>query len=358
MKKSVAMILILTMLLTLCACGQTTNKATHTEGTAPVASNKEIAGDEALPEEAQANPVTLKVAVKSSGTAANSIATQMWCDAVNEADVGIEMLFYPDGQLGSETDVMQQIIMGEPLIVNAEAGHLEPYAPELGLMSGPYFVESLDDFDLVVQTPWFADQMEAVQNAGLYVVSADMHFGQRHLIATKEVRTPADLAGLKIRSQPYETSLAMIEAMGGTPVPLAFSEIYEALSNGVVDGEENPLNTIYNAKHHETKAKVVSLTGHQSNISLYVMNLGIYNSLTEQQQQVLSDTAREAFTYYNQVLYPEATQEAIDAFAKQGVTVVEDVDIAAFKEATQTVYDLIDTEGVYDEVMAQIEALR
>lgn len=309
-------------------------------------------------EEAKANPITLKVAIKSSATAANSIAAQMWADAVNAADCGIEMLVYTDASLGSETEVVQQIIMGEPLIINADPTHLEPYAPQIALLNGPYFVEALEDFDYVVKTAWFADQMKILQDNNFYVINADMHFGQRHLLATKAVHTPEDLKGLKIRSQPAEVSIATVEGLGGTAIPLAFSEIFEALNNKVVDGEENPLATIYNAKHHETPANVVSLTGHSSTLTMHTMNYNVWKSLTEYQQQVLTDTAHEAFTYYNEVLYPEATKEAIDAFAADGAIINEDVDIAAFKESCKSVYDLIDKDGVYDEVQAQIAALK
>ena len=309
-------------------------------------------------EDAKANPITLKVAVKSSATAANSVATQRWVDAVNAADCGIEMLLYTDASLGSETEVVQQIIMGEPLIINADPTHLEAYAPELALLNGPYFVESLEDFDYVVQTEWFAEQMELLKENNFFVINADMHFGQRHLLAIKPVHTPADLNGLKIRSQPAEISMATVEGLGGTPVPLAFSEIFEALNNKVVDGEENPLNTIYNAKHHETPAKYISLTGHTSTLTMYTMNYGVWNSLTEYQQKVLTETAHEAFTYYNEVLYPEATQEALDAFASDGAVVNEDVVIAAFKESCKSVYDLIDTNGVYEKVQEQIAELK
>ena len=308
--------------------------------------------------DAKANPITLKVAVKSGATAANSVATQMWVDAVNAADCGIEMLLYTDAALGSETEVVQQIIMGEPLIINADPTHLESYAPELALLNGPYFVESLEDFDYVIQTEWFAEQMELLKENNFYVINADMHFGQRHLLATKPVHTPEDLKGLKIRSQPAEVSIATVEGLGGTAVPLAFSEIFEALNNKVIDGEENPLNTIYNAKHHETPAKYISLTGHTSTLTMDTMYYDVWKSLTEYQQQVLTETAHEAFTYYNEVLYPEATQEALDAFADDGAIVNEDVDISAFKESCKSVYELIDTDGAYDKIQEQILAVK
>lgn len=357
MKKFLALMLVLAMVFTLCACGA--KEETPAEAPAETPAEAPTESAPATPQdEAKANPVTLKVAIGASVTAANGQAAKMWCDLVNDADVGIDMQLFPDSQLGGEDEILQQIVMGEPLITNCASDALEPYAPQLSLLNGPYFVEEMEDLKYVPETEWFKEQEEILKSQNLIIVNAEERFGQRNLLCTKEVRTPADLAGLKIRSQPSEVSMAMVNSMGATAIPLDFSEIYEGLSNGVIDGEENPLATIYNAKHHEATAKVISLTGHVSTIDLYTMNYAVYNTLTDYQKQVLGECAHEAFTYYNEVLYPEATAAALEAFKREGVTIVDDVDIAAFKEATKSVYDIIDPDGVYDEVMAQIAALK
>ena len=344
MKKIFALILALTMVFTLCACGEKAEAPVEAPATPK--------------EEAQANPVTLKVAIGASVTAANGQSAKMWCDLVNEANVGIDMQLFPDSQLGGEDEILQQIVMGEPIITNCASDALEPYAPQLALLNGPYLVENMEDLKYIPQTEWFKAQEELLKENNLIIVNAEERFGQRNLLSIREVRTPADLAGLKIRSQPSQVSMAMVNSMGATAVPLDFSEIYEGLSNGVIDGEENPLATIYNAKHHEATAKVISLTGHVSTLDLFTMNLTVYNTLTDYQKQVLGECAHEAFTYYNEVLYPEATEAALAAFEAEGITVVHDVDVAAFKEATKSVYDLIDPDGVYDDLMAEIEALK
>lgn len=307
---------------------------------------------------AKANPIVLKAAVKSSSTAANAVAVQHWCDAVNNADIGITMEFYPDGQLGTETELIQQILLGEPIISNADASNLQPYAPQLSITSGPYFVETLDDLQYVIETEWFQEQMDLLESQGLKIVDPNMRFGQRNFLATKAISSPADLKGMKIRSMTDEASMAIISAMGGTPVPLPFSEIFEGLNNGIVEGEENPLNTIFVNKHYDTPAKVISPTGHQSTFTFHTMATSVWNKLTPYQQKVLTECAAAAMKEYNEVLYPAATQDALDQFEAVGVTINDNVDIAAFKEATLSVYDIIDPDGVYDTIQAQMAEIK
>ncbi|WP_066456763.1 TRAP transporter substrate-binding protein DctP [Anaerotruncus rubiinfantis] len=346
---------ILSGALLISAAGCSASQSAQSAAPASLASAADASESAPAGEE---NPyVLIKMAQKSSAKSANGEAIQIWCDLVNEAGVNIEMQFFPDSQLGTEQEMVEQILMGEPLILYTDPTLASNYAPQLALLNGPYFVAQLEDFLLVNETEWFQQQLKELEDKGIKCVNSRFLFGQRHMLARKPVRTPEDLAGVKIRSQPSDVSIAVVEAMGATAVPLPFAEIYEALASGVIDGEENPLATIYTNKHHET-AKVVSLTGHMSTLSMFLMNNDLFNSLTEAQQKAIIDCGNQAADAFNNEINPRYTEEALSQFASEGVTIVDDVDIAAFQEATRKVYEQIDTWGAYDTIQSQLEALK
>ena len=182
-------------------------------------------------------------------------------------------------------------------------------------------------------------------------------YGTRNFVANKPIRTPSDLKGMKIRTMTSKMCMSIVEAMGGVATPLAFSEVYTAMAQNVVDGSENPLTTIYDNKHHEA-AKYISMTGHQSTGFFMIMSQEVWESLPAEQQQALSESCSAAADQYNNVIIAEANAAVEAKLEADGCTIVKDVDVEAFKEVTKGVYEKMGLAEVYDKVQAQMAALK
>lgn len=341
MKKILAFVLTVLMLLSLAACGEKADPAPETE-----------------PSEVQEEQphAVIKMCMKSSGTSALGLGVQKWVDLVNaNTEANIEVQFFPDAQLGKENEMMEQILMGENMCLITDAGVLSGYgSEELAVLDGPYLANSVEDYLKITKTDWFADRRADFENSGLYVPEVYFVFGQRHLICTSPVRQPADLSGKKIRSTTAEVSIETVNAMGGVATPLAYADMYTALSQGTIDGAENPLAALYSTKLYET-AKYVCLTGHQTTLSMFVMNKNTFDGLTDFQKEAFIAAGQEAAEYYNNEILESATADALAAFENEGVTVIDDVDVDAFKEATMGVWEKIDKWGAYDKIMSGLQ---
>jgi C4-dicarboxylate-binding protein DctP len=171
-------------------------------------------------------------------------------------------------------------------------------------------------------------------NHGLRVVGTG-YLGARHLTTSKvRVEKPSDLEGLKIRTPNIPYRLEAFKAMGAAPTPMAFQELYLALQQGVVDGQENPLQQITSMKFFEVQ-KYLTLTGHAQNPEMLIINEEKYARLPGSYQEVLleggkvyGDTCRR--------LFKEEEDQLLDQVKKAGMVVIEP-DLAAFREAVKNV---------------------
>lgn len=355
MKRLLAGILALSMMFALTSCGAKETPAPSAPAASAPAAPAAPAEKPAEPAEVEQPHAVIKMCMKSSGTSALGLGVQKWVELVNAMDgVNLELQFYPDAQLGNESEMMEQILMGENLCLISDAGVMSGYgSEELAVLDGPYLADSVEAYLKVPQTKWFNDRRAEFEAAGLYVPEVYFVFGQRHLICTDPVRQPSDLNGKKIRSTSAQVSISTVEAMGATATPLAYADMYTSLSQGVIDGAENPLAALYSTKLYET-AKYVCLTGHQTTLSMFVMNNGVFNGLTDVQKEAFISAGQEAADYYNNEILTSATEDAIAAFEQEGVTIIDDVDVAAFREATMGVWSEIDQWGAYDKIMSEI----
>jgi len=162
---------------------------------------------------------------------------------------------------------------------------------------------------------------------------------------------------MKIRCPNADMMIRAVEGMGAIPAPMAFSDLYPALAQGVVDGAENPLPVLYGAKLHES-AKHCSLTGHILMVSEFIGGERFVSSLPEDVQDLLAETGREAGLYMNDLIV-KAEAETIDKLQAEGVSFNE-VDKVAFKRASRSVYDRFPlwTPGLYDRVQELLKEYR
>ena len=156
--------------------------------------------------------------------------------------------------------------------------------------------------------------------------------------SVRPVTTPADLAGLKLRVMENEVYTKTFTALGADVSPMSWTDTLTALQNGAIEGQENPINVICSYKLWESNQKYATLTRHSYSTAIITMSLDKFNELPEDVQAVFKDAAQQAAEYERAwVAENEATQ--LQEMKDNGMEVVEDPDLDAFKAAVQSVYD-------------------
>ena len=272
-------------------------------------------------------------------------------------DLRIEV--YSNAQLGSSDEVHQMIAMGENIASATDAAWFSAMLPgeKFDIINGPFFTDTEEELYKVAYTPWFKDKVEKLEQRGVKILATNWMDGTRYLMTNKPVYSPADLKGMKIRVPNNSAAIGMMTYMGATATPMPLTEVYTAIQQGVIDGMENPLSTLYARKTQEV-CKYVTMTGHQKMLSLFCVSTDWFNSLTEEAQNALIQVANEAGDYFSNTLMPEANQVALDAFKAEGVEIITDFDLEAFKQATLPQYtDIWDLEtyNLVKEQMAEVE---
>ena len=270
-------------------------------------------------------------------------------------DLTIEL--FPDSQLGNKTDIIDQMLLGEPVMTLADGAFFADYGvPDMGIVFGPFLFDNWDQCWKLTESDWWAEQCAKLNDMGIKMIAANWAYGARHTLTTKPVNTVDDLAGLQIRVPTNQIQTKGFEVLGATPVGMSLGDVYTALQQGTIDGGENPLSTLYGRKHHEV-AKYLIMDGHVLNFTNWVCSSMWFDGLTPEQQEALIETGKEAGVYNNE-LQAEADEYYKGLMIDEGVTVVEPTEevLEGFREKAKAFYDLGSTfgwsDGLYDTVCA------
>nr|MBQ6740607.1 C4-dicarboxylate TRAP transporter substrate-binding protein [Synergistaceae bacterium] len=244
-----------------------------------------------------------------------------WAELLNARDTGLTMQVFPDSQLGNKTDIIDQMLLGEPVITLADGAFFADYGvPDMGIVFGPFLFANWDECWKLIQSNWWAEQSKKLEEKGLHILAANWAYGARHTLTTKPVKTVDDLKGLQIRVPTNQIQTKGFEVLGATPVGMSLGDVYTALQQGTIDGGENPLATLYGRKHHEV-AKYLILDGHVLNFTNWICSQMWFESLTEEQQKALVETGYEAGVFNNE-LQSKAEEHYMNLMKDEGVTVV------------------------------------
>ncbi|MEQ8848907.1 TRAP transporter substrate-binding protein [Botrimarina sp.] len=241
----------------------------------------------------------------------------------------LRLLIAPNGQLGSETDCIELLQNGALALTKTSSAPLEAFVPEMALFGVPYVFRSEEHFWRVAEGPLGDELLAAGETAGL-VGLCWYDAGARSFYTKKTpVQSPGDLAGLKIRVQNSQTALRMVEALGGSPTPLTFGELYTGLQQGLVDGAENNPPSFHSSRHFEV-CKEYSLDEHTRVPDVLLVSRIWWDRLDEQQREWLREAALES-AEWQRTEWRRRTEEALAAVEEAGVT-VRRPDTAAFAE--------------------------
>ena len=239
-------------------------------------------------------------------------------------------------QFGDDVESLTNMRLGTLAFSTNSQGATSGVVPQFSVIGLPFLFRDLNHAYKVVDGP-VGDKLNELAKAKGLVVLALWDNGIRHTSNNKRpIVKPEDLAGIKVRTPPDPITLDIFKSLGANPGPLAFSELYIALQQGVFDGQENPLMNIYSSKLHEVQ-KYISLTGHKYETTPLLASKMIFESLSKADQQAIKEAAVEAGNL-NRQMSLAADTELRKKFADAGVTINE-VDKAAFAAKTKPVYD-------------------
>lgn len=281
-----------------------------------------------------------------------------WKELVDErGDGSIRIELFPDSQLGNKTDLIDQMLLGEPVITLADGAFFADYGvPDMGIVFGPFLFDNWDQCWKLINSGWWKEQSDKLAGMGLRILAANWAYGVRHTLTTKQVKSVADLKGLKVRVPTNQIQTKGFEVLGATPVGMSLGDVYTALQQGTIDGGENPLSTLYGRKHHEV-AKYLCLDGHVYNFTNWIMSESLFSSLTPAQQKLLLETGRDAGIFNNK-LQAESDAYYLDLMKKEGVTAYEPTaaEKEGFKKAAEAFYTQGASFGWSDNLFATVKA--
>jgi TRAP-type transport system periplasmic protein len=272
-----------------------------------------------------------------------------WAERVAErTDGGLTIEVFHSAQLGVEEDIIEQIRQGANIGQNTDAARLGNYVPGIAVVNGPYFVDSAEQAfklaDLPTMQAW---QDELASQHGLKVVCFDWVQGFRNFFTNGPIRTPDDLAGLRIRTPPAPIWQESIRALGAEPVAMAFGDVYPGLQQQAIDGAELVYSNITAGKLYEVLDHA-SETNHILLINFEVVSSQWFDSLPADYQTALVEECRAAGQETSAAI-ADAMDKAKAEVQENGMTVVEDVDLEAFRAAGDAAYEAL---GILEEKQA------
>ncbi len=279
-------------------------------------------------------------------------------DKIRERTEGsVDITVFPGGQLPVYKDNLEQVVNGADWIAVEDLTYPGDYVPDFAALAGPMLYDSYDEYVAMMDTDLVAELTAQLEEKGIKILNADYMFGFRHMITNKDIKSPADLEGLKIRVPKSQLFISTLQAMGASPTALPFPETYAGVQQGVVDGLEGSILTMYGTKIYEV-AKVMSLTKHfLGTVGLYI-SPQVWDKLSAEQQQIVMEEI-EAGAESNNANLVKLDEEYIGKLEEQGVTFVES-DTAAFNELTAPVYGEFPewSEGIHATIMQELEKIR
>ena len=234
----------------------------------------------------------------------------------------IDIQIFPNGQLGSGKDMIESVSSGALHLTTDGAGALSAFLPQLSVVESPYLWRDAEHLAKVNQSPLLVKlNNDLVTKRNMRMLNVT-YYGKRHLTTgTRNVQTPSDMTGFKLRVPPVDVFLAMADAWGAKATPIAFPELYLALSSGAVDGQENPLPTIQSGKFFEVQ-KYLVLTEHIITPRMIVVNEAFWKGLPSADRSLLESAFNTGAAWQDKELLAQETS-AITSLKSQGMTIVE-----------------------------------
>jgi tripartite ATP-independent transporter DctP family solute receptor len=245
-----------------------------------------------------------------------------------------EVEVFPSSVLGKEPATVEGLSLGTVDMTIAGLTNAATLYGPIAVGIAPFIYRDLDHWKKFSTSPVFAELAKGFEQKSGNTILALTYYGERHVTSNKPIRTPADMKGMKIRVPSGTLMLMFPKAVSANPAPMAFAEVYMALQQGVVDGQENPLPTILANKFYEVQ-KYISLTAHIADSHVTLVGAPTWKRLAEADRKTFRDVFAEAAERTSRAVR-DAELNLVKWFKDNGVTVLE-VDRKPFAAAVAKV---------------------
>ena len=279
-----------------------------------------------------------------------------WAKAVEEKTKGgLKIEVFPSAQLGVEEDILEQIRAGANIGQNTDSARMGMYVPGIACLNGPYFAENLVEVAKLTKAPTIVRFHDELANKhGMKVLSFSWVQGYRHFFTNKQIRSPEDLKGMRIRTPPAPIWQESVRALGATPVALAFGDMYPALQQKAMDGVELVYNNIPAGRFYEV-LKYITESHHIMLVNYEVISSKWFNALPADYQKILVEECEKAGIETSKLIMDKLEKEVkAELTTKRGMVVVDNVDIAAFKKAGEKAYEVLKIADVKKQIFNEI----
>ena len=261
----------------------------------------------------------------------------------------------PGGQLGGERDLIEGLQIGSVDMAISSTGPLGNFVPEVFALDLPFLFRDYDHARKVLDGEIGKELLAKIDENNL-VGLAWAENGFRHVTnSQRPIRTPEDLAGVKLRTMENRVHMAAFSGMGASPTPMAFPELFGALQQGVVDGQENPITVIAASKFWEVQ-KHVSLTGHVYSPAIFLASPSLINGLTDEQKGWFYEAAK-AGVAANRAEVNRLEAEGVELLRANGMEVITDIDKAPFAALAEASAYSVYTDQYGTEMIDRIKAV-
>lgn len=318
MKKAFAMLASAVLMFFLAACGASDTDPTPAQNTG---------GGQTQAEEPSGSGGERKVIITGTGLTDShfgTLALQEMKTYLDENTDTLTMEIYPNNAIGNDKDVLEAIQYGTATLNIPTPAVMANFVPAYNLLSLPFIFESPEQAHGLMDSEWGQKLMDAAESAGFKVLGIG-DYGFRQLTTSKkQISSLSDYSGLKVRVMQNDCYIAMYEALGANPTPMASGEVFTALQQGVVDGQENPLANIYTQKFNEVQSYILK-DNHVCDFLVFAFSKEFYDGLTADEQAQLQ-AAVDVAVEYTRVQCAASDAECEEIMA-QNMTITEiDVD--------------------------------
>lgn len=310
----------------------------------------------AVPASAQYK-ASMKLASATAPDHPYNVGAEKFAKLIGERTGGrIEIRIYPSMQLGKgEREMLEGVQQGAIDLLVTSTGPLGGFTPSINILDFPFLFRDARHVDLVMDGPIgrkLLDAFDKVSVKGL----AFWENGFRHLSNSKvAVKRVEDGKGLKIRTMENKVHLAAWKAAGLNPTPMAWGEVFTAMQQGVIDGQENPVAVYYTSKLWEARQRHLSLTGHVYSPAPILMSRKTFDAMPKDDQAVFLKTALEV-AHFQRNINRDAEESRLAEVSGKGGAVVREVDRESFRKAMAPVYDQFSSQFPKAEIEAIMNA--
>lgn len=365
-KKLVSLALVTTMMATVAGCGGLGSATDKNSGSTDT---KQAAADEkpsAISTQGKTNDIVIKVSNGSADTAPFVRAQiDTFLPAVEEktdGKAGVEV--YASGQLGDDTTTTEAVIAGQLECTNTSTAPLVSYVPELAIFDIPFLFDSEEQADYILDNTEVGEYLnKKLEEKGIINLAWNEN-GFRQLTNSKvAVQNVADLKGLKIRTMENEFHIELWNSLGATSVPMGASELYTALQQGTVDGEENPIPNMFAYRFQEVQ-KYITKTNHIYSPFVMAFSKKIWDTYDEDTQNAIREAALEyaKVERENNRAEAETDLKLCETDYDCEVTELSEESKQEFKDATAHIRDMVAEDAgteimdLLDKAVAEYEA--